>query len=163
MKRSVRFEARRFLGPLVIVAGAWLTAACGPPFQFAQPPGFVEVENDYDDYDFRATSADGLVLGARELDNEEGGTVEFWVKAIENQMRGRGGYALLDKKDVQTADGLSGVQLRFGFDQDQTPRLYYVTLLVTEEHIYLLEAGGTKALVEQHAEQIDWSVRNFRE
>ena len=31
---------------------------CGPSFQAATPPGFVVLDEDHDNYDYRATSAD---------------------------------------------------------------------------------------------------------
>ena len=146
-------------GPVAVAA---LTAvACG--HTPAIPPGFVELEEDYSQYDSRATTADGVVLATREIDNSEGGTAEFWTQAVENQMRRKGGYALLDKQPVKTNEGITGIQLRFGLDQEQEPHVYYVTLLITEDTIHLLEAGGTKAQMERYAKQIEWSVRNFRE
>jgi len=140
-----------------------LTAACAPSFQTTTPPGFVELDRDDDDpaYDYRATTADGLVLAVREIDHEPKGELSFWVRAIENEMRNRGGYALLESKGVQTSQGLNGQQLRFGHDEGSEPHLYYLTVFVTDEHIYLLEAGGTKKLVEAHQAQIDTAVRTF--
>jgi hypothetical protein len=135
--------------------------ACGPSFQAATPPGFVELEDQHA-YDYRATTADGLVISVREIEHEPKGEMDFWKRAIENQMRQRGGYALLGSRDVKSADGIDGKQLRFGHDEQAAPHLYYVTIFVTKKHIHLLEAGGTKALMEQHAEQLDWAIKNFR-
>jgi hypothetical protein len=138
-----------------------LVIACGPSFTAATPPGFVELEDQHT-YDYRATTADGLVIGVREIDHEPKGEMEFWTRAIQNQMRQKGGYALLGTRDVKNASGLDGKQLRFGHDEQSAPHLYYVTIFVTGKHIFLLEAGGTKALMEQHAEQLDWAIKNFR-
>jgi hypothetical protein len=138
-----------------------LAAACGPSFKAATPPGFVELEDQHA-YDYRATTADGLVISVREIDHEPKGEMDFWRRAIENHMRQRGGYALLGSRDVKNADGLDGKQLRFGHDEQSAPHLYYVTIFVTDKKILLLEAGGTKALMEQHAEQLDWAIKNFR-
>ena len=136
-------------------------AACGPSFTQPTPPGFVELE-DQEAYDYRATTADGLVISVREIDHEPTGEMSFWTKAIENHMRQRGGYALLGSHPVKNAEGLDGVQLRFGHDEQSTPHLYYVTVFVTEDYIYLLEAGGTKDLMTRQAEHIDWAVKSFR-
>lgn len=135
-------------------------AGCGNSFQAATPPGFVELE-DQEAYDYRATNADGLVIAAREIDHEPKGTLEFWAKAIENRMRQRGGYALLGSHDVKNAGGAAGKQLRFGHDESGKPHLYTITLFVTDSTIYLLEAGGTKELMDKHNDQLEWSVRNF--
>ena len=137
------------------------TTGCGSSFVPAQPPEFVEVENDHDAYDHRATTADGLVMAVREIEHDPQGKREFWVRAVENRLRDQGGYALLEKREVKNAQGIEGTQLRFGHDEGKTPHLYYVTLFVTEDTIFVLEAGGTKELVERHAQQIDWSIQNF--
>ena len=143
------------------VALAASIVGCGPSFRATAPPGFVELE-DQTQYDYRATNADGVVIAVRELDHEPTGPIDFWTKAIENQMRQRGGYALIGSHDVKSADGTPGKQLRFGHDEGNKPHLYYVTLFVTDSRLFLLEAGGTRELVERHAGQLDWAVQNFR-
>ena len=146
---------------IISTAFATLVAACGPSFEAATPPQFVEIENDYDDFDHRAASADGVVFAVREIEHDPEGSRAFWSKAIENRMRDQGGYALLEKRDVKTAQGVDGTQLRFGHDEEGRPHLYYITLFVTEDTIYVHEAGGTKELMERHAAQVDWAVKHF--
>ena len=138
-----------------------LAGACGPGFVQKTPAGFVELE-DQERYDYRATTADGLVIGVRAIDHEPKGHLDFWVGAISNRMRERGGYALLGVEDVQAAGGLAGKQMRFGHDEGSRPHLYYVTVFVTDDKIYLMEAGGTKELMEGHAAQIAEAVRGFQ-
>ena len=135
---------------------------CGPSFQAATPPGFVVLDEDYGNYDYRATSADGLVLAVREIEHDPKGDLKFWVRAIENEMRGRGGYALIETKPIKNAQGLSGQQLWFGHDEGQSPHLYVVTAFVTDAWIYLLEAGGTKEQVDKQRQQISWAIDNFQ-
>jgi hypothetical protein len=144
---------------LHIIALAGL-CACGAGFKQPTPGGFVELE-DQERYDYRATTADGLVIAVREIDHEPKGEVSFWVDAISNHMRQRGGYALLDRQNVRTAAGHEGVQLRFGHDQGSRPFLYYVTVFVTDDHIYLLEAGGSAEQMKQRAREVEWAVERF--
>ncbi|MCK6592939.1 MAG: serine/threonine protein kinase, partial [Polyangiaceae bacterium] len=63
-------------------AGALLLAGCGRPFVPATPPGFVELEDLYEENEYRAATADGVVLGIRVLENEPKGETAFWVRAI---------------------------------------------------------------------------------
>jgi len=143
---------------------------CGHSFEAATPPGFVELE-DQARYDYRATTADGLVIGIREIDHEPEGALDFWTRAIENQMRQRGGYALLGTRDVKSADGYTGKQLRFGHDEGNKPHLYSVTLFITRSSKFLIfgksskllviEAGGSKEQMEKNAQHIDWAIQNF--
>jgi hypothetical protein len=144
-----------------VLLASVLFAACGPSFQAAAPPGFVELE-DQELYDWRATTADGLVIAVREVEHEPKGTTEFWTRAIENQIRTRGGYALIATKEVTSADGVKGKLLRFGHDEGGKPHIYVIALFVTDDDLYLLEAGGTRELFERHNEQIDWAIKNFR-
>lgn len=148
---------------ILFLLAALVLGGCGHNFNAATPKGFVELEDQEDvGYDYRATTADGLVISVREIDNDPEGPIEFWSRAIENSMRQRGGYALLEKRDVKNVDGLAGKQLRFGHDEASKPDLYYVTLYVTPKKLFVLEAGGSKQQMESHEAQLDWSVKNFR-
>jgi hypothetical protein len=149
----------------LLAALALTAAACSPTF--ATPKGFVDLD-EFGRYDQRATTADGLVLAGREIENDPEGDLAFWSHAIENQMRARVGYALLEKRKVTTVGGHEGEVLRFGHDEGNTPHLYTIALYVTpgtfweDGTIYLLEAGGPKALVEKNTAAIDWAIRNVR-
>jgi hypothetical protein len=137
-----------------------LLPACTHHFDAATPSGFVELEHQ-DRYDYRATSADGLVIGVRELRNDPKGELAFWARAVENQLRSRSGYALLDTRDVKSKDGIAGKQLRFGHDEGKTPHLYYVTVFVTPKRIEVIELGGTRALMLASAGVTDATVAEF--
>ena len=157
--RSQRPLIRHLLTTACLALGL-VVAACGSSFEAATPPGFVELEDDRS-YDYRATTADGLVIAVREVEHEPQGELSFWMRAIENQLRRRGGYALLETRDVKTNSGAKGKQLRFGHDEHGKPHLYTVTIFVTDDSIFLMEAGGSKKLMEKHASQVDWAVRNL--
>ena len=147
---------------LSVALGLICVSACGPSFVVQTPAGFVELNDEWDGYDYRATTADGLVIAAREIEHKPKGDAAFWLKAIKNSMRDRGGYALLETLQVQSADGVPGTQLRFGHDEEgNKPHLYYLTLYVTDDVIVLLEAGGSKKMVTENAAQIATAVRSF--
>lgn len=146
-----------------------LVVGCRPHFEMFAAKDFVVLGESYP-YDFRATTPDGLVLAVREFDNSrERGDIEFWVRAIENELRLDKGYALLDKSEVKTKKGLTGTQLRFGLDREEQAHIYIVSVFVTERgtlsgkksRVYIVEAGGSEALVKQHQKQIDWSLSEF--
>ena len=137
-----------------------LLAGCRP-FKPATPPGFVDLSDKYENHEYRATTADGMVLGIRAFENDKPkGELTFWVRVIENRMRDTSGYALLDIKDAKDRAGTAGKTLRFGHDESGVPHLYYLTIFVTDDYVYLLEAGGTKDLVEKHQDQVTWSISN---
>lgn len=139
---------------------ALVVSACRP-FVPATPPGFVELEDRYGSSEYRATTADGVVLGIRAFDNEPKGEISFWLRAIENRMRDSGGYALLEKREVSNRGGLKGTELRFGHDEGDEPYLYRLTVFVTDDRVFLLEAGGPRAQMERLSDQIDWWERGF--
>ncbi len=136
-------------------------AGCGRPFTPATPPGFVDLGDSYPDGEYRATTADGAVIGIRAYDNEPQGELAFWTRALENRMRDSGGYALLEKRAVSNRGGLTGTQLRFGHDEGRVPHLYWVTVFVTDKKLFILEAGGVKGEVERQEAQIEWAIKNF--
>lgn len=147
---------------LILAAAFALAAAgCGRPFEAATPQGFVDLGGRYGSNEYRATTADGVVLGVRAYDNDPKGELAFWARALERQMRENGGYALIEKRAVKDRAGLPGTQFRFGHDEGKEPHLYYVTLFVTDQRIFLLEAGGIKSEMERQAAQIDWAIANF--
>ena len=153
------WRLRRLGGSTLLIA--LLLGGCHASFVTAAPKGFVELEES-GAYDFRATTADGVVIAVRELDNDPAAELGFWTRAVENAMRQRGGYALLETRDLTTAGGLPARQLRFGHDEVNRPHLYYATLVVAGSALYLLEAGGSKPLVEQQVKAIDAWIQRFR-
>jgi hypothetical protein len=150
---------RRFLA--VCAALAALSSGCGRSFVPATPAGFVDLGDKYPDGEYRATTADGVVLGIRAWDNDPKGELAFWARALERRMRDMGGYALLEKLPVTNRGGLTGVEMRFGHDEGKEPHLYYVVLFVTDKKIFVIEAGGSRTEMTRQQEQITWAIKNF--
>jgi hypothetical protein len=137
------------------------TSACGRPFDVHTPRGFVELEHQAPAYDYRATTADGVVVAVRAIDAADRDDLSFWSNAVTVQMRDASGYALLRSKDVRSADGTPGRELVFGHDENGTPYLYRVALFTAQDRVFLLEAGGTRDAVERTAQHIDWQIATF--
>ncbi len=146
---------------LALIGGALLTG-CGSSFSMATPQRFVELDEEGSLYDARFTTADGVVLSVRELPHEPEGDMDFWVEAIQNRIRMNGGYALVDTRDVRAASGHSGKQLRFGRDQQGTPYRYWVTLFLTERHLFLVEAGGRTEVFDEAEDTIESAIEGLR-
>jgi hypothetical protein len=148
----------RLLAPLAL---GLALAGCGRPFVAATPPGFVDLDDRYGSTEYRATTADGVVIGIRAFENDPKGELPFWSRAVERRMREMAGYAMLERKEVATRGGLKGVQMRFGHDEGKDPYLYWLVLFVTEKRVFVLEAGGLKSEVAKQEAQLDWAIRNF--
>ena len=148
---------------MAVLAGTVVAAAvagCGT-FKAPTPPGFVALAEQDPLYDYRATTHDGVVLAVRVMPNDPLGDEAFWSQAVELRLRNQGGYALLESRAVRTRSGLPGRQIRFGHDEGARPHVYQVTLFVTKKRIYLLEAGGAKALMDRESPRLEAFVATF--
>lgn len=137
-------------------------AGCGHHFEMNAPDDFVVLEEDASSFDMRATSADGVVIAVRELDNDPPGTLKFWVDAIRNRMRMNGGYALIEEKDVTAASGQRGKQLRFGRDQNGVAFRYWLTIFVGDSRIHLVEAGGREEIFTPAEARVERAISGIR-
>ncbi len=146
---------------VLAAAVALVAMGCGRSFVPATPPGFVDLGDGYPDGEYRATTADGAVIGIRAFDNDPKGELAFWARALENRMRETGGYALLGKHAVTSRGGLVGTELDFGHDEGRTPHLYRIALFVTDKKIFVIEAGGARPEMDRQAPQIDWAIKGF--
>lgn len=164
----MRTTISRGILSVLLVAGLAAVAGCSRPYDVATPSGFVELTEDehhrYDEraYEYRASTADGVVLGVRAWKNEPKVDLAVAVRALENRTRFGEGYALLEKKDVAARDGTKGAQLDFGHDEAGGAHLYTVAMFVTDDYVYMVEAGGKKDLVEKAKGSIDWFLKNFQ-
>jgi hypothetical protein len=145
---------------VLLTALALLAVGCAN-FEAKTPQNFVVLEEDRSQYDYRATSAKGIVLAVREIANDPKGELDFWSEAIENSLLNNGGYALLKKDEVTTRQGHKGVRLRLGLDNNDKPHEYTVAVFVTDDHVFLVQVGGEKTLLEKNAETIDGWVNGF--
>jgi hypothetical protein len=157
--RSSRRIAARALALTALVA----LSACGRPYEVATPEGFVDLGDRYEhgDDEYRASTADGVVLGVRSWDNDPKVDLALASRALENRVRQGQGYALLEKKEVAARDGTKGSWMRFGHDESGAPHLYEVALFVTDDHVHVFEAGGKKDLMERAAASIAWAIAHF--
>lgn len=147
-----------FLGILVLSL-----VACGNSFRVRSTAGLTEFEDEPGgEYDYRATTADVVVLGVREIDNDPQGNLDFWTQAVRNRVRDLGGYELVRETSVRAASGQQGKQLQFAREQDGRPYVYWVTLFVTEDTIYVLEAGGIRESWQRDERRIREAIAGFR-
>jgi len=146
--------------PFVLTFTVVASACGGNHFDVETPATFIELEEESSSYDYRATSAKGVVMAVREIENEPYGDRAFWVEAVRNHVRLKGGYALLDEKEV-SAKGHEGTQLQFGRDQDGRPYQYWVTVFVTEERIFVIEMGGKEELFEKEMKSLEKTVASL--
>ncbi len=149
---------RLALALLVIVACAHKP----PPFSAETPMGFVELpQRSPSTFDYRASTVDGVVLGVTALRHDPKADVAFWAEAVRRRLRLRHGYALLSEATLQI-DGRPARQLCFGHDENGSPHLYWVTLVVTDEHLYVIEAGGSREVFEPRRKAVEAWIEGLR-
>jgi hypothetical protein len=160
--RRPRTRFARALVALVAIAAPALAGCGGRDFVPATPAEFAEIENDYPDGEYRATTPDGVVLGVRSFENKPKASLDFWSRAVERRMRELGGYALLQKTDVVSRlSRARGKSFRFGRDEGREPFFYDIAIFVTDDRIFVVEAGGPKTEMQKQAARIDYFMRNF--
>jgi hypothetical protein len=142
---------------------AFATAACGRPFDVKTPNGFFELQDQSDEgYAYRSTSAEGVVLAVRVVDDDGRGSLSFWEKAITQKIRDERGYALLAAADVKAADGTPGRSLRFAHDESGKPFDYWLTVFVGKKRLFIVEAGGDRPAFEKEKATIEAAITTFK-
>lgn len=135
-------------------------AACHPSAQLQAPDGFAQLEGQKS-YDWRAASAQGVVLAVRTEKNEPRANVDFWADAIDLRLR-RAGYGAEARKDVTSANGVAGKQLRFSRVEAQRTYRYWLTVFVTQDRVYVVEAGGDKDSFDPAEKTVERAVLTVR-
>jgi hypothetical protein len=125
------------------VALSFASTACGRGFGIETPDGFAELEAN-DDYRYRATTAEGVVLAVRREANEPKGGLEFWAAAVANELDLRG-YSQLDTKDITSKNGTPGKRLKYKVSRNGRPNVLWVAVFVTDSRVIVVETGGDEA------------------
>jgi hypothetical protein len=145
----MRTSMKRAMVLLSLLAGIGSTG-CGRPFKVATSPGMVELDHQGPDYDYRAMTPEGVIMGIRVVDTDGRGDVDFWTRATSLRMRQLNGYALLASKDVKSKDGTPGRELDFGHDERGKTYLYNVRIFVAQKRLFVIESGGPREEVEKY-------------
>jgi hypothetical protein len=135
------------------------TTACGRGFGIETPDGFAELESN-DDYRYRATTAEGVVLAVRREDNEPKGGLDFWASAVENELATRG-YEKVSQKSIQSKNGTPGKQLVYKVSKGGRPNVLWVAVFVTGSRVVVLETGGDEAHFAHVEPKVSHAISEF--
>lgn len=124
------------------------------------PTGFAELE-DQDRYDYRATSAQGVVLGIRNEPNEPNAGVDFWVAAIDARLR-RNGYVAHSTKLVNGTNGMLGKQIRYTREEELRLYAYWLTVFANGKRVFIVEAGGDEQYFKPAEKKIEQAVLSMK-
>lgn len=147
----------------LLVACALLGAAplgcAGPGFQIDTPSGFAELE-DQEQYGYRATNAEGVVLAVRREANAPYGDLSFWSGALDAHLR-RQGYQATEAVDVTNERGIAGKQIRYQIDRSGRAHAFWMTVFVTDAEVVTVEVGGDEAFFEGAEKQLVHAIKTL--
>jgi hypothetical protein len=137
---------------------------CGAGFELVVPDRFVELDRDQQEnagYALRATSSDGVVVAVRKIEHEEHGSLEFWAEAITRRLEQGEGYARTGEAEYRAKSGEAGKRFDFGRDIGNRTYHYTVVVVVTDRHVWVLEAGGEESLYTARQEDVAAALASF--
>jgi hypothetical protein len=149
----------------ITIATALLVAATavGCTHTIDLPSNFVAVEKDaLGDYVARGVSADGVVVALRSENNPKNGTLEFWQRAIKNELVVSKGYKLEKEEAVTDRAGTAGTLLLCTAQRSGTDFTYLLAVYVTSEAVLIAEAGGKTEAVTPRLEDLKTAIRSVR-
>lgn len=132
-------------------------------FHMNTPSGFAELDAN-DDFDYRATNAEGVVVAVRSERNALHGNLEFWSRAIDERLRGQGYAPDGDARPVTNASGLEGVQRRYVRDLGGRPLRYWVTVFrrpsgfLRRDRVFVVEAGGDREVFDRAMPAVERAI-----
>ena len=154
----VQWEWSRFFAAAICAIVAAGAIGCGAANDVVTPSQMVELERDRHTY--VAMTYDGVIVRSSVYSHGERADVptaaqEFWVDATRERMRIQQGYALVDEKEVESADGTRGTRLVFGRDQQDQPYVYWITIFTTGDHLHIIDAGGRQDRFEEAQDAVE--------
>jgi hypothetical protein len=125
----------------MLLAASLAAAACAPSVTMATPAGFAVLQGQQE-YVYRATSAEGVVLGVRAEKNEPQGNLDFWADALDQKLRHVGYVADGAPADVRTRTGLAGREAKYTREENGRKYRFWIAVFVTDTRVWVVEAGG---------------------
>jgi len=134
------------------LAAIVLASGCGTA-GITTPDGYAKKQHW--GYDYMAVSTDANVVSLRVQPNEddEKGTLDFWTEAARKHLTLSRGYTAREEGAFTSPHG-PGRYILFTRDHKGIEHLYLMGLVVKGEDIFVMEAGGEKALFEPDVPKI---------
>lgn len=150
---------RTLLTICTCLAASLFAMGCGPGFGLKTPDGFVELD-DQKEHAYRATTAQGVVMGVRVEPNRPKGNLAFWSDAIDLKLRNIG-YTAAEANEIKTKSGAKGKQLRYTRTIYDRPHVFWFTVFVTDADVFVIEAGGDERNFDKVKDEITKSIEGF--
>ncbi|GEM_PF-4137808 len=130
----------RFMLPL-LAAVVMLASSC---VSVKVPDGYARMSYTAQ-YDVKAVSTDGNIFTMREITNqdEKNGSLDYWATAMKNQFTLSRGYEFVQDGDFKSGKG-PGRWQHYTHKFKGLEYVYIVGIVVDDDEIYVMEAGGEK-------------------
>lgn len=153
----MKLSARSIVAALMLSSAAACT-----PFHLRTPDGFARVSDPQPSYDYRALSAYGVAVAVRAIPNREHASIVFWSEAVDRRLQRGGTYRPAGQGDLRTENGQVGKSFRYTTGDPQNGGTYWVTVFVTNDWVYLVEAGGASSSFARAQPEVERALRSFR-
>jgi hypothetical protein len=136
---------------------------CARNYNMDAPKAFRAYE---DSQDVKWTTADGVRLKVRQLENYPVGSLQFWKEALSEHLL-RQGYTLTRERCFQTQafnnqPPLPGCRLDFLLPHGSEDWVLMETLFVSGEDLYVVEAAGAFERFSKVDAEIQTALESFR-
>jgi hypothetical protein len=129
-------------------------------FAVKTPDGFVKYRDSSDYY--LAVSPENSLIVVRSRENDPRGSLEYWKETLKRDFTKVRKYKLLGEARVENAQGKKGAQMRFMGSHRGRTFAYYLTVFVTKDKIYTVEALATKDDLERRQDAFEKVVSSLK-
>ncbi len=133
-------------------------AGCGSA-KVDLPPNFGKLSGQTS-FNVRGVSASGVVVAVRTEKNELRADSGFWAELLDRRLT-EGGYTR-ETLDPVKLGGLEGKSLRYSRKFDGRQHRYWLAVVTTPNHVYLIEAGGDAEVFDPQKGEIEKVMTSFR-
>jgi len=122
-----------------------------------QPAGFAETAEKTE---YRAISPEGMLYRVRSVENYTVKDLDFWSRALKNQLV-KEGYHLTDEGEEFTAADHRGVLYEWGVRYGNEDFIYLTAIIVFDKRITIAEAGGEHTIYAKYRQPILESLKSI--
>lgn len=122
-----------------------------------KPAGFAETVKKTE---YRAISPEGMLYRVRSVDNYPEKDLDFWSKALKNQLA-KEGYLLTKDGEEFTAGNQRGVLYEWGVRYGNEDFIYLTAIIIFDKRITIAEAGGEHTIYAKYRQPILESLKSI--
>jgi hypothetical protein len=138
-------------------------AACSN-FYVETPRGFAEIpweQNPQNMVLYKAVSPEGIRFSVRKEENYPRMELDFWARALKNQLQ-KEGYTLIGKEQDFQAEQRNGVYFEWGLPYGNETYIYFTSLLVCDDELLVIEAAGEYTIFNSYKDAIITSLKSIK-